>query len=78
MMRAVQRMKGFRMRELSFDAYAIARERVPRLQGNAQGAKRFSAIRDYVETHQDPERGGLGTLDRALIERMKAELKGPN
>ena len=37
-MRAVQRMKGFGMTELSFDAYAIARERVPRLKDNAWAA----------------------------------------
>lgn len=75
MMRAVRRIKGFGMNELSFDAYEVAKERVPRLKDNDQGAKRFSAIRDYVESHQDPEGGGLGTLDRKMIERMKAELK---
>ena len=75
MMRAVRRMKGFGMQELSFDAYGIARERVPRLQGNEQGEQRFAAIKEYVESHQDPDGGGLGTLDRELIERMKSELK---
>jgi len=76
MMRAVRRMKGFGMNELSFDAYDIARERVPRLKGNEQGEKRFAAIKEYVETHQDSDGGGLGTLDREMIERMKEELKG--
>ncbi len=75
MMRAVRRMKGFGMNELSFDAYALAKERVPRLKDNEQGAQRFTAIRDYVESHQDPDGGGLGTLDRELVERMKEELK---
>ncbi|MEA3278255.1 MAG: radical SAM protein [Pseudomonadota bacterium] len=75
MMRAVRRMKGFGMSELSFDAYEVAKERVPRLKDNDQGAKRFAAIRDYVESHQDPDGGGLGALDRDMIERMKAELK---
>jgi hypothetical protein len=75
MMRAVRRMKGFGMHELSFNAYDVARERVPRLKDNDQGAKRFAAIRDYVQSHQDPEVGGLGTLDREMIERMKEELK---
>ncbi len=75
MMRAVRRMKGFGMRELDFDAFDIARRRVPRLKENEQAAQRFSAIRDYVESHQDPEGGGLGLLDRTLIEQMKAELK---
>ncbi len=75
MLRAVRRIKALGLRELSFDAYALARERVPRLRDNDQGARRFAAIRDYVETHRDPESGGLGTLGRDLIERMKAELK---
>ncbi len=75
MMRAVRRMRGFGMRELSFDAYEIARERVPRLQDNEQGEKRFTAIKEYVETHQAPDGSGLGTLDRDLLEKMKAELK---
>ncbi len=73
MMRAVRRMKGLGMRELSFDAFEIARERVPRLKGNRQAEWRFSVIREYVEQHRRPE-GGLGLLDREMLERMKAEL----
>ncbi len=75
MMRAVRRMKGFGMKELSFDAFDIAKQRVPRLMDNEQGVKRFAAIKDYVESHQRPDGGGLGTLDRELIEKMKTELK---
>jgi hypothetical protein len=75
MMRAVRRIKGFGMTELSFDAYGVAKQRVPRLKDNEQGEKRFAAIQDYVEGHQDPDGGGLGTLDRELIDKMKAELK---
>jgi len=75
MMRAVRRMKGFGMRELDFSAFEIARERVPRLKDNVQAAKRFAAIQDYVESHQDADGGGLGLMDRDLIEQMKAELK---
>lgn len=71
MMRAVQRMKGFGMQELSFDAYAIARERVPRLVGNAEADKRFETIRSYVSAR--PEPGEL--LGRELIEKMRAELR---
>ena len=62
------------MKDLNFDAWDIARERVPRLKDNPQAAKRFGAIRDYVESNQKPE-GGLGLMDRQLIEKMKAELK---
>ena len=75
MMKAVRRMKGFGMRELNFDAFAVAKQKVPRLKGNEQAAKRFSEIQHYVEARQDPENGGLGLLDRELLDKMKAELK---
>ncbi len=74
MMRAVRRMKGFGLQELSFDAFEIARKKVPRLKENNQAEQRFSAIKKHVEDHQKPE-GGLGLLDREMLERMKAELK---
>ncbi len=75
MMKAVRRMKGFGMQELDFDAFDIAKQRVPRLKENRQAAQRFSEIRLYVESRQDPENGGLGLLDRELLDKMKAELK---
>lgn len=75
MMRAVRRMKGFGMKELSFGGFDIAREQVPRLQDNKQAAKRFAEIQAYVESKQAPDGGGLGLLDRELLEKMKAELK---
>ncbi len=75
MMRAVRRMKGFGMQELDFNAFEIARERVPRLKDNAQAEQRFSAIQNYVESHRDADSGGLGIMDRELIEKMKQELK---
>lgn len=71
MMRAVQRMKGFGMQELSFDAYAIARERVPRLVDNREADKRFEAIRSYVGARPAP--GEL--LGQELLEKMRAELR---
>lgn len=71
MMRAVQRMKGFGMQELSFDAYEIARERVPRLKDNPEADKRFGTIRDFVATRENP--GDL--LGHDLLEKMKAQLK---
>ena len=74
MMRAVRRMKGFGMQELNFDAFEIARQRVPRLKDNLQAKRRFSNIKNYVESHQQPG-GGLGLMDRELIDKMKAELK---
>ncbi len=70
MMRAVQRMKGFGMDELSFDAYDIARERVPRLKDNVEADKRFNTIRSFVAARENP--GDL--LGQDLLEQMKAKL----
>ena len=70
MLRAVKRMRSFGYRELTFDAFDTARERVPRLKNNPQAAKRFAAIRDHVEG-----KGGLGVMDPDLLERMKRHLK---
>ncbi len=78
MMRAVRRIKGFGMQELDFSAFEIARKRVPRLKDNVQADRRFAAIQDYVESHRDDDGGGLGVMDRDLIEKMKAELKRGN
>ncbi len=71
MMRAVQRMKGFGMQELSFNAYEIARDRVPRLKDNPEADKRFDTIRNFVAARENP--GDL--LGRDLLEKMKAHLK---
>ena len=71
MMRAVQRMKGFGMQELSFDAYEIARDRVPRLKDNLEADKRFDTIRDFVAARENP--GDL--LGQDLLEQMKTLLK---
>jgi len=71
MMRAVQRMKGFGMDELSFKAYEIARERVPRLKDNLEADKRFATIRDFVASRENP--GDL--LGQDLLDQMKANLK---
>jgi len=71
MMRAVQRMKGFGMQELSFDAYAIARDRVPRLKDNPEADKRFDTIKNFVAAREHP--GDL--LGQDLLEKMKTQLK---
>lgn len=71
MMRAVRRMKGFGMQELSFAAYEIARERVPRLKDNPEADARFEAIRNFVSVRENP--GDL--LGQDLLEKMKAQLK---
>jgi hypothetical protein len=76
MMRAVKRMKCFGMNKLSFDGFAIAQERTPRLQENSQAEQRFAEIQEYVESKQGEDGSGLGLLDRELLDKMKAELEG--
>jgi radical SAM protein with 4Fe4S-binding SPASM domain len=71
MMQAVRRMKGLGMQDLSFDAYGIARERVPRLMDNPEADKRFDAIRSFVAGRENP--GEL--LGRELLEKMRAGLR---
>ncbi len=70
MMRAVKRMRSFGFRELTFEVFETARERVPRLRENPQAEKRFAAIRDHVEG-----KGGLGVIDPDLLERMRKLLR---
>ncbi len=77
MMKAVRRLRGFGMEELNFNAWEIARERVPRLKDNAQAEQRFHAIRTHIERHQGENGEGLGILDRQLLDQMKVELKKP-
>ena len=70
MMRAVKRMRSLGFRELSFDVFETARERVPRLKENPQAKKRFAAIREHVEGA-----GGLGVIDAELLLRMRRMLR---
>ncbi len=71
MMRAVQRMKGFGMTELSFDAFDIAKNKVPRLKENPEAVKRFNTIREFVDAREHP--GDL--LGQELLGQMKEKLK---
>ena len=74
MMKAVRRIRGFGMDELNFDAYDIAKKKVPRLKDNPQAEKRFSEIRKHVESHQGEDGEGLGVLDRELLEIGRAHV----
>jgi radical SAM protein with 4Fe4S-binding SPASM domain len=71
MMRAVQRMKGFGMTELSFDAFDIAKTKVPRLKENQEAVKRFNTIREFVDAREHP--GDL--LGQELLGQMKEKLR---
>lgn len=71
MMKAVKRIRSFGYRELTFDAFEDALEKVRRLQGNEQAEKRLAEIREYMK--QKPE---VGVLGEELMDRFRKYLKG--
>ena len=71
MMKAVKRIRSFGYRELTFDAFEDALEKVKRLQGNEQAEKRLAEIREYMK--KKPE---VGVLGEELMERFRKYLKG--
>ncbi len=71
MMKAVKRIRSFGYRELTFDAFGDALERVRRLQGNEQAEKRLAEIKEYMK--QKPE---VGVLGEELMERFRKYLRG--
>jgi hypothetical protein len=70
MMRAVMRIRSLGYRELTFDAFDTARDKVKRLQGNTEAAKRMEEIRTYVS-----KKGPIGNLGEELMGRFRAYLK---
>ncbi|MGH7163954.1 MAG: PCP reductase family protein [Nitrospiraceae bacterium] len=71
MMKAVKRIRSFGYRELTFDAFEDALEKVKRLQGNEQAEKRLAEIRAYMKAK--PE---VGVLGEELMERFRKYLQG--
>lgn len=71
MMKAVKRIRSFGYRELTFDAFEDALEKVKRLQGNEQAEKRLAEIRAYMKTKPD-----VGVLGEELMDRFRKYLKG--
>lgn len=71
MMKAVRRIRSFGYRELTFDAFEDALEKVKRLQGNEQAEQRLAEIREYMK--RKPE---VGVLGEELMERFRKYLKG--
>ncbi len=71
MMKAVKRIRSFGYRELTFDAFEDALEKVKRLQGNEQAEKRLAEIREYMK--KKPE---VGVLGEELMDRFRKYLKG--
>ena len=71
MMKAVKRIRSFGYRELTFDAFEDALEKVKRLQGNEQAEQRLAEIREYMK--RKPE---VGVLGEELMDRFRKYLKG--
>ncbi len=71
MMKAVKRIRSFGYKELTFDAFGDAMQKVKRLKGNEQAEHRLEEIRDYMKTK--PE---VGVLGEELMTRFRRYLKG--
>ncbi len=71
MMKAVKRIRAFGYKELTFDAFDDALEKVKRLKGNDQAEHRLEEIRDYMKTKPD-----VGVLGEELMGRFRQYLKG--
>ena len=71
MMKAVKRIRSFGYKELTFDAFGDAMQKVKRLKGNEQAEHRLEEIRDYMKTK--PE---VGVLGEELMSRFRNYLKG--
>jgi uncharacterized membrane-anchored protein YjiN (DUF445 family) len=71
MMKAVKRIRSFGYKELTFDAFQDALEKVKRLRGNEQAEHRLEEIRDYMK--KKPE---VGVLGEELMDRFRKYLKG--
>lgn len=69
MMKAVKRMKRFGHKELTFDAFDTAIQRVKKLQ-TPEARKRLSDIREYVT-----KKGSIGLIDKEILDKMKGYLK---
>jgi hypothetical protein len=71
MMKAVKRIRSFGYKELTFDAFGDAMQKVKRLKGNEQAEHRLEEIRDYMKTKPD-----VGLLGEELMSRFRRYLKG--
>ncbi|RMH05630.1 MAG: hypothetical protein D6704_09110, partial [Nitrospirae bacterium] len=71
MMKAVKRIRSFGYKELTFDAFNDALDKVKRLKGNEQAEQRLAEIRAYMQTKPD-----VGVLGEELMDRFRKYLKG--
>jgi hypothetical protein len=74
MMKAVMRIRKLGFNELTFEAFDAAKQRVKRLQGNAQADKRLDEIKDFMTTKRHGNSGDV--LGEELMSRFRRYLKG--
>jgi hypothetical protein len=74
MMKAVMRIRKLGFKELTFDAFDAAKQKVRRLKDNEQAEKRLDEIKDFM-THQRTAREG-DVLGEELMTRFRKYLKG--
>jgi hypothetical protein len=74
MMKAVMRIRKLGFKELTFDAFDAAKQKVRRLKDNEQADKRLDEIKDFM-THQRTAREG-DVLGEELMTRFRRYLKG--
>jgi len=73
MMKAMKRIRAFGYREMSFNAFEDAKEKIRRLKDNPEAAKRLDDIRSYMD-----KRGKVGLIDEEMLEKMRDYLKDPS
>ncbi len=72
MMKAMKRLRTFGYKEMTFDAFDDAKEKIKRLKDNTEAAKRLDDIKDYMT-----QKGKIGLMDEEMLDRMKDYLKDP-
>jgi GNAT superfamily N-acetyltransferase len=75
MMKAVRRIRELGFRELTFDAFDAAKERIRLVSLNPEAQERLDAIRRYFETERAAPSGEL--LGQDLMRRFRAYLRDP-
>lgn len=73
MMKAMKRIRAFGYREMTFDAFEDAKEKIRRLKENPEAEKRLDDIKSYMG-----KRGNVGLIDEEMLDKMKDYLKDPS
>jgi hypothetical protein len=75
MMKAVKRIRELGFRELTFDAFDAAKERIRIVSLNPEAQERLDAIRRYFETERSGQSGDF--LGHDLMQRFRTYLRDP-